>query len=90
MWDDPYEKAFANLKAYLSTPPILVSPNPGEKLYLYLATSKETLVAILVKETLKGKFLMYYVSQALNDLEFNYSRIEKLAYFLLMASHKLR
>ena len=55
VWDDPYEKAFANLKAYLSTPPILVSPNPGEKLYLYLATSKETLVAILVKETLKDR-----------------------------------
>ena len=82
MWDDPYEKAFADLKAYLSTLPFLVSLDPNKKLYLYLAASKDTLTAILVKETPKGQLPLYYVSKALHDSKFNYIRIEKLAYSL--------
>ena len=90
VWDDQCDEAFTNLKAYLSSPPLLVSPKTGEKLYLYLATSEETLAAVLIKETLKGQLPIYYVSKALHDSELNYSRIEKLAYSLLMASQKLR
>ena len=90
MWDDPCEKAFANMKAYLSTPPLLVNLDLGEKLYLYLTSSKETLIVILVSETLKGQLNVYYISKALHDSEFNYIQIEKLAYYFLMASYKLR
>ena len=57
---------------------------------MYLASSKETLVVILLKETSKGQLLVYYVSKALHDSELNYSQIEKLAYSLLMASRKVR
>ena len=74
----------------MSSPPLLVSPETREKLYLYLATSEETLAAVLIKETPKGQLPVYYVSKALHDSKFNYSKIEKLAYFLLMASRKLR
>ena len=53
VWDEQCEKAFVDLKVYLSSPPLLVSPEAGEKLYLYLAASEETLVAVLIKETPK-------------------------------------
>ena len=86
VWDEQCEKAFVNLKAYLSSPPLLVSPKAGEKLYLYLATSEETLATVLIKETPKGQLPVYYVSKALHDSEFNYSKIKKLTYSLLMAS----
>ena len=84
------EKAFADLKTYLSSPPLLVSPEVGEKLYLYLAASEKTLAAVLIRETLKEQFPIYYVSKALHDSELNYSKIEKLAYSLIIASKKLR
>ena len=90
VWDEQCEKAFVNLKTYLSSPPLLVSPKAREKLYLYLAASEETLAAVLIKETPKGQLLVYYVSKALHDSEFNYNKIEKLAYSLLMAFRKLR
>ena len=54
VWDDQCEEAFTNLKAYLSSPPLLVNPKMGEKLYLYLAASEETLVVVLIKKTSKG------------------------------------
>ena len=50
VWDEQCEQAFVDLKAYLSSPPLLVSPEAGEKLYLYLAASEETLAAVLIKE----------------------------------------
>ena len=90
IWDDQCEKAFADLKAYLSSPPFLVNPELGEQLYLYLAALKKTFAIVLVKKMSKGQFPVYYVSKALYDSKFNYSRIEKLAYSLLMASRKLR
>ena len=90
VWDNQCDKAFIDLKTYLSSPPLLVSPKSGEQLYLYLAASEKTLTVVIIKETLKSQFLIYYVSKALHDSKLNYSRIEKLAYSLLMASHKLR
>ena len=90
VWDDQCEEAFTNLKAYLSSSPLLVSLEAGEKLYIYLAKYEETLAAVLIKETSKSQLPIYYVSKALHDSELNYSRIEKLAYSLLMASRKLR
>ena len=74
----------------MSSPPLLVSPETGEKLYFYLAASEETLATVLIKETPKGQLPIYYVNKALHDSELNYAKIEKLAYSLLMASRKLR
>ncbi|XP_050232458.1 uncharacterized protein LOC126681087 [Mercurialis annua] len=42
--------AFEELKVYLSTPPVLGRPEPGEILYLYLSVNDETAAAVLVKE----------------------------------------
>ena len=38
-WTDKCQKAFDNLKAYLSSPPLLSPSKPGEELYLYLTIS---------------------------------------------------
>ncbi|CAL9028599.1 unnamed protein product, partial [Prunus brigantina] len=38
-WDDECEVAFQNLKTYLTSPPLLSKPIPGEDLYIYLAKS---------------------------------------------------
>ena len=47
-WDANCEEAFSALKAYLSSPLVLVSPSEGELLTLYLAVSDFSTSAVLV------------------------------------------
>ena len=49
-WMDECQMAFDNLKAYLSSPPLLSPSKPGEELYLYLTVSQATVSATLVRE----------------------------------------
>ena len=49
-WMDECQMAFKNLKAYLSSPPLLSPSKPEEKLYLYLAISQAAVSAALVSE----------------------------------------
>ena len=53
--------------------PLLVSLEAEKFFYLYLAAFEKTLAAVLIKETQKGQFPIYYVSKALYDFELNYS-----------------
>ena len=49
-WTNECQTAFDNLKAYLSSPPLLSPSKPEEKLYLYLAISQAAVSAALVSE----------------------------------------
>lgn len=43
-------KGFDDLKSYLSSPPILGKPDPGEELFPYLAASPLAIGAVLIQE----------------------------------------
>nr|CAE03836.3 OSJNBb0013J13.13 [Oryza sativa Japonica Group] len=49
-WTEEAERAFTQLKAYLSSPPVLVAPEPDEPLLLYLAATPQVVSAALVVE----------------------------------------
>ena len=49
-WTDECEKAFQELKHYLSNPPLLSPSKEGENLYLYLAVSAIAVSAALIWE----------------------------------------
>ena len=49
-WTDECQKAFKDLKKYLSSPPLLSPSKPGEKLYLYIAVSQAAASAALVRK----------------------------------------
>ena len=49
-WDAHCKEAFATLKTYMSSPPVLVSPSKGELLTLYLAISDFSTTVVLVRE----------------------------------------
>ena len=49
-WTDECQKAFEDLKKYLSSPPLLSSSMPGEELYLYIAVSQAAVSVALVKD----------------------------------------
>jgi hypothetical protein len=49
-WTPEADKAFAELKRYLTSPPIMVAPTFREPLLLYIAATPRTASAILVME----------------------------------------
>ena len=89
-WTDKCKQAFLALKEHLGCPPLLSKPIEGEKLYIYLAISEETVSAALIREEEKVQWPVYYVSKRLLDVETRYPELEKLALSLMVASRKLR
>ena len=74
----------------MSHPPLLSPSKEGESLQLYLAVSATAVSAALIREEDKKQLPVYYVSQAFQGVEFGYSKIEKIAFALIMALRKLR
>ena len=89
-WMDKCQKAFQDLKTYLTTTSLLSPFIPGEELYLYLAVSSHAVSSALIREEGKIQKLVYYTSQALRGVERRYLMMKKLAFALVTASRKLR
>jgi hypothetical protein len=49
-WTEEAERAFQELKQHLVSLPILIAPEPGEPLYLYIAAATEAVSMVLVVE----------------------------------------
>jgi hypothetical protein len=49
-WTEEAECAFQEMKQYLTSLPVLVAPDPGETLFLYLAATTEVISMVLVAE----------------------------------------
>ena len=52
-WTDQCQKAFQDLKVYLTTTPLLSPSIPGEELYLYLVVSPHAVSLALIREERK-------------------------------------
>ncbi|XP_062155173.1 uncharacterized protein LOC133863227 [Alnus glutinosa] len=89
-WTKECERAFAELKTYLTNPPLLSRPVEGEILYLYLAVSQTAVSLVLVREELGKQRPIYFTSKVLHGAEERYLRIEKLAYALVISARRLR
>ncbi|RVW48333.1 hypothetical protein CK203_069637 [Vitis vinifera] len=89
--DGQLPKRFGKIKHCLMQPPILSSPIPKEKLYMYLAVSEWAISAVLFRcPSPKEQKPIYYVSRALADVETRYSKMELTALALRSAAQKLR
>ena len=76
-WQEPQEKAYASLKAMLTSAPILRIPDVHKPFVLRTDASDVGLGAVLM-QTYDGKlFPVSYASRKLLDRERNYSTIEK-------------
>ena len=87
---DKCEQAFLAPKEHLGCLPRLSKPIEGEKLYLYLVISEETVSVALVREEEKVQWPINYVSKRLLDAKTRYPELEKLALALMVVSRKLR
>jgi hypothetical protein len=52
VWTNDVEEAFQELKRYLTSPPVMVAPELGEPLLLYIAATLEAVSMVLVAERL--------------------------------------
>ena len=88
------QKAFQDLKNYLTKMTQLTVPESKAPLLLYLAASHSAVsVALLYEKEVQGQkkqFPMYFVSKALSGSKIFYSELEKIAYAVVMSSRKLR
>ncbi|XP_072073832.1 uncharacterized protein [Arachis hypogaea] len=89
-WTEECEKAFTELKAILSAPPILQTPEAGKPLYLYLSITDQAISSALVTEAGKQQHPVYFVSKSLQNAEVRYPKIEKLALALVTTARRLR
>ena len=68
-WNEECDRAFVAIKQYLIEPLILVSPETGDTVYLYLAASDIAASAALFKECGDAKLrLVFFVSKSLTDI----------------------
>ena len=89
-WTAECQQAFKELKAYLSSLPLLSPSQPREELFLYLAVSPATVSMALVREEDKVQKPVYYASWAFRGAEERYPPMEKLAFALVTATRKLK
>ena len=73
-WTDECQKAFKDLKKYLSFPPLLSPSKPGEELYLYLVVSQAVISTALVREEEGSQRPIYFISRAFRGVEERYPR----------------
>ena len=83
-------RAFMEIKQYLTEPLILVSPEAGDTLYLYLAASNIAVSVAVFKECGDAKLRpVFFVSKSLTDAETRYSHFDRAALALWIAAQKL-
>ena len=64
-WTDECQKAFQDLKTYLTIAPLLSPSVLGEALYLYLVVSLHALSSALIREEGRVQKPIYYTSRAI-------------------------
>ena len=86
-WNEECDREFVAIKQYLTEPPILMSPEAGDTLYLYLEASDIAVSVALFKECGDAKLRpVFFVSKSLAK----YTNLERASLALQTAAQKLR
>jgi hypothetical protein len=89
-WTPEAEEALGNLKALLTSAPILVPPAAGKALLIYVAATTQVVsVAIVVERREEGHALpvqrpVYFISEVLSETKIRYPQIQKLLYAVIL------
>ena len=76
------------IKNYFTNAPVLVPPQHGKPLRLYLSTDDAVIGSALIQEFEGKERVIYYLSRILVDAETRYSAIEKLCLCLYFSCIK--
>ncbi|XP_015161297.1 uncharacterized protein [Solanum tuberosum] len=91
-WTDECQQAFDKIKENLSNPSVLVPPESGRLLLLYISVLDNAFSCILGQhdETGKKEQAIYYISKKFTSYEAQYSLLERTCCALTWVSQKLR
>ena len=94
-WTSKAEAPFVELKALLSTEPVLVAPISKEPLLLYIAATGQVVSMVLIVkreqegEAYKVQCLVYYISEVLTPSKQRYPHYQKLVYGIYLIAKKV-
>jgi hypothetical protein len=77
-WSEKGNTAFAELKQFLTSPPVLTAPKEGETLLLYIAVTNRVVSTTIVIEheevrhVYKVQRPIYFISEVLSEFETRY------------------
>ncbi|CAN6725686.1 unnamed protein product [Malus baccata var. baccata] len=90
-WGPSHQKAFDRIKAYLDYPLVLIPPQRGKPLKLYIVASKKSMGSMLAQNNEGGKeHAICYLSKILIEVETRYTSVEQLCLALYLTACKLR
>nr|XP_016450605.1 PREDICTED: uncharacterized protein LOC107775396 [Nicotiana tabacum] len=91
-WTGECQKAFDRIKEYLSNPSVLVPPELGKPLLLYLLVLDNAFGYVLGQhdETGRNERAIYYLSKKFTPCEAKYTLIERTCCALTWIAHNLR
>jgi ribonuclease HI len=90
------DQALAQLKDFLSKPPVVTTPRKKEQLLLYIAATTHVVsTSIVVERQEDGQAYpdqrpVYFVNEVLSEYKARYQPVQKLLYAVLITSRKLR
>jgi hypothetical protein len=96
MWTPEADQDLAQLKDFLSKPPVLTAPCKKEQILLYLAATTHVVsTAIVVERQEDGHAYpvqrpFYFVNEVLSESKARNQPVQKLLYAVLITSRKLR
>lgn len=91
-WTEECQQAFDRIKEYLSSPPVLVPPEPGKPLLLYLSVMDGAFGCVLGQHDKTGRkeHAIYYLSKKFTPYEARYTLLERTCCALTLIAQKLR
>ncbi|CAN6710299.1 unnamed protein product [Malus baccata var. baccata] len=79
VWNEEHQAAFRQIKVSLTSPPVLVPPQRGKPLKLYISAAEESIGCLLAQDNdASREQAIFYLSRNLSHPEINYSAVEKL------------
>jgi hypothetical protein len=96
VWTPEADQALAQLKDFLSKPPVLTAPHKGEQLLLYLAATTHVVSTAIIVERQEDSHAypvqcpVYFVSEVLSESKARYQLVQKLLYAVLITSRRLQ
>jgi hypothetical protein len=96
VWTTEANQALAQLKDFLSKPPVLTTPRKNEQLLLYLAATTHVVSTTIIVERQEDDHAyrvqrpVYFVNEVLSESKARYQPVQKLLYAVLITSRKLR
>ena len=91
-WTEECQETFDRIKRYLLNPPVLVPPEPGRPLILYLSVMDNSFGCVLGQHDVTGKKeqAIYYLSKKFTAYEARYTLLERTCCALTWVAQKLK